>query len=155
MHFTIGHHGIFSLTPFWLLGIPGAAFWISKKQNSIRGWKGLLVSESGVALALIAVTLACLVFYATRVVEDRNYGGVSSGFRWVFWLAPAWLWLCVPAVERMGRLPALRKLTSLLLLASVFSATIPWPNPWTHPWPYRVALWLYDQPEAKPVTVNP
>ena len=152
LHFTIGHHGIFSLTPFWLLVIPGAAFWILKKRNSIRGWKGLLVSESGVALALIAVTLACFVFYATRVVEDRNYGGVSSGFRWVFWLAPAWLWLCVPAIEMAGRLSALRRLTSLLLLASVFSATIPWPNPWTHPWPYRVALWLYpDPPEAKPI----
>ncbi|MEP6609880.1 MAG: hypothetical protein ABJA83_14550, partial [Burkholderiaceae bacterium] len=89
--------------------------------------------ETGVALALTAVSLACFVFYATRVVEDRNYGGVSSGFRWVFWLVPAWLWLCVPAVEMASRYSTLRRLTGLLLLISIFSAAIPWPNPWTHP----------------------
>ncbi len=151
LHFTIGHHGIFSLTPFWLLGIVGAAFWATKKRDSLRGWRGLLVSDAGVALALTAVSLTCCVFYATRVVEDRNYGGVCSGFRWVFWLAPAWLWLCVPAVELAGRSSVMRKLTYLLLLISIFSATIPWPNPWTHPWPYRAALWLYPEPpEVKP-----
>ena len=153
LHFTIGHHGIFSLTPFWLLGIIGTAMWMRTKRNSMPSWKGLLVSETGVAMALAAVSLACFVFYATRVVEDRNYGGVSSGFRWVFWLVPAWLWLCVPAVEMMGRSSSLRKVTSLLLLISVFSATIPWPNPWTHPWPYRVVQWLNPEPlEVKPIT---
>ncbi len=151
LHFTIGHHGIFSLTPFWFLAIVGAAFWARKNRDSLRGWRGLLVSDAGVALALTAVSLTCFVFYATRVVEDRNYGGVCSGFRWVFWLAPAWIWLCVPAVELAGRSSAMRKLTYLLLLISIFSATIPWPNPWTHPWPYRAAMWLYPEPpEAKP-----
>ena len=151
LHFTVGHHGIFSLTPFWLLGIVGAALWIRSKSDSSHGWKGLLASETGVALALIAVSMACFVFYATRVVEDRNYGGVSSGFRWAFWLAPGWLWLCVPAVEIASRFSTLRKLIGLLLMISVFSAAIPWPNPWTHPWPYRAALWLYPEPpEVKP-----
>jgi len=145
-HFTIGHHGIFSLTPFWLLGIVGAAFWIRGKWDATRGWKGLLVSETGVAAALSAVSLTCFVFYAMRPIEDRNYAGVCSGFRWVFWLAPAWLWLCIPAIESASRSNALRKVTGLLLLISIFSATIPWPNPWTHPWPYRVALWLYPEP---------
>lgn len=155
-HFTIGHHGIFSLTPFWLLGIVGAALWIRSKWDSSHGWNGLLVSEAGVALALTAVSLACFLFYATRVVEDRNYGGVCSGFRWVFWLVPAWLWLCVPAVEIASRFSTLRKLIGLLLLISIFSAAIPWPNPWTHPWPYRAALWLYPEPpEAKPPEVKP
>ena len=150
-HFTIGHHGIFSLTPFWLLGIVGAAFWIRGKWDATRGWKGLLVSETGVAAALSAVSLACFVFYAMRPIEDRNYAGVCSGFRWVFWLAPAWIWLCIPAIESASRSNSLRKVTVLLLLISIFSATIPWPNPWTHPWPYRVALWLYPEPpEVKP-----
>ena len=141
----------FSLTPFWLLGIVGAAFWIRGKWDATRGWKGLLVSETGVAAALSAVSLACFVFYAMRPIEDRNYAGVCSGFRWVFWLAPAWIWLCIPAIESASRSNSLRKVTVLLLLISIFSATIPWPNPWTHPWPYRVALWLYPEPpEVKP-----
>jgi len=151
LHFTIGHHGIFSLTPFWLLGFVGATIWIKSKWDSSQGWRSLLVSESGVALVLCAVSMACFVFYATRVVEDRNYGGVCSGFRWVFWLAPGWLWLCVPAVVSASRSAMWRSTIAALLIISIFSATIPWPNPWTHPWIYRTALWLYpEQPEAKP-----
>ena len=150
LHFMVGHHGIFSLTPFWLMGIAGAFIWI-RSQRSRSDWKDFLVSEAGVALAFSAVSLACFIFYMTRVIEDRNYGGVSSGFRWVFWLAPAWLWLSVPAIERASRSSLLRKLTGLLLLISIFSATIPWPNPWTHPWPYRAAMWLAPEPpEVKP-----
>lgn len=151
LHFTIGHHGIFSLTPFWVLGIGGAILWTRGQRRSVADWKGFLTSEAGMALAFSAVSLACFVFYSTRVVEDRNYGGVSSGFRWVFWLAPAWLWLCIPAIQKASQSSMLRKFTVLLLLISVFSATIPWPNPWTHPWPYRAVIWLYpDPPEVKP-----
>jgi len=91
------------------------------------------------------------VFYGSRDVEDRNYGGVCSGFRWVFWLTPAWLWLSVPAIEVASRSKGMRRVVGALLLASVFSAVIPWPNPWTHPWPYRVAIWLYgEKVESKP-----
>ncbi len=151
LHFTIGHHGIFSLTPFWLMGIIGAVMWIRNPRRSVTDWKDFLVSEAGLALVFSAVSLACFVFYVTRVVEDRNYGGVCSGFRWVFWLVPAWIWLCIPAIERASHSAALRKLTGLLLLISIFSATIPWPNPWTHPWPYRAVMWLYPEPpEVKP-----
>lgn len=151
VHFTIGHHGIFSLTPFWLLGIGGSVLWLRRGGVQTQGWKDFVVSEAGMALAFSAISLACFVFYTMRPVEDRNYAGVCSGFRWVFWLAPAWLWLCIPAVEAASRSAKLRKLVGFLLLVSVFSATIPWPNPWSHPWPYRVALWLYPEPpEAKP-----
>ena len=150
IHFTVGHHGIFSLTPFWLLGLVGAILWIRDPSRQHKDWRAFVVSESGVALAFAAVSLACFVFYATRVVEDRNYGGVCSGFRWVFWLAPAWMWLCVPAVERASRSTWTRNLVGLLLFVSVFSAVIPWPNPWTHPWPYRAVMWMYPEPpEAK------
>lgn len=148
VHFLVGHHGIFSVTPIWLLSMVGAWLWVTKRSSTRFTWAGIrqfAISDAGVASALVAVSIACFVFYATRVVEDRNYGGVSSGFRWVFWLIPGWLWLCVPAVESASRSKALRVLVSLLLLLSIFSATIPWPNPWTHPWPYRIVIWLYPE----------
>jgi hypothetical protein len=154
LHFMVGHHGIYSVTPIWLLSIVGAWMWIRKPRSAssnLTGIRQFAISDQGLALAFVAVTMACFVFYATRVVEDRNYGGVSSGFRWIFWLVPAWLWLCTPAIESASASKRLRMLVSTLLLASVFSATIPWPNPWTHPWPYRVAIWLYGEKlETKP-----
>ena len=148
VHFLVGHHGIYSVTPFWLLSIVGAWLWATKRETAsvhLAGIRRVAISDTGIALALVAVSVTCFVFYAMRVVEDRNYGGVSSGFRWVFWLIPGWLWLCVPAVESASRSKALRILVSILLLLSIFSATIPWPNPWTHPWPYRIVIWLYPE----------
>jgi hypothetical protein len=102
--------------------------------------------------AFLLMTLSCFVFYVSRSVEDRNYGGVSSGFRWSFWLIPAWLWLCVPAVQLAARSVRARWIVGGLLVVSVFSSTIPWPNPWTHPWPYRVGLWM--DPVIEPANAN-
>lgn len=154
LHFLIGHHGIFSLTPFWFLIFGGAALWLRKSSSNpgqFSGLRELATSERGLAIAFFAISIACLVFYALREVEDRNYGGVSSGFRWLFWVIPAWLWLCVPAVESASKSKAAKSFVTILLLASVFSATIPWPNPWTHPWPFRVVTWLYpEKVEVKP-----
>mgnify|MGYP003345046543 FL=1 len=84
-----------------------------------------------------------MVFYATRETVDRNYGGVTSGFRWIFWLIPGWIWLSIPAIDRFAKKPALRGLVYLALIIGVVSATIPWGNPWTHPWPYRILMWLF------------
>ena len=35
--------------------------------------------------------------------QDRNYGGMTSGFRWMFWLAPLWLVVMLPAADRLAR----------------------------------------------------
>ena len=46
------------------------------------------------------MTLICLVFYILlRPQEDRNYGGMTSGFRWMFWFAPLWLVVMIPAAR--------------------------------------------------------
>lgn len=156
-HFTIGHHGVLSLTPFWMWACVGAGFWIladpQRRSHGrsapvvsgfapIRQW---LLSDSAVAIAIVAVSLACIVFYASRDVVDRNYAGVCSGFRWMFWLIPGWLWLSVPAVQWSVH----RRWAFILMLCAiavgVLSATIPWPNPWTHPWPYRGLMWWSPQ----------
>jgi len=159
VQFTIGHHGVLSLTPIWIWSILGGVIWLSRGSKSLEtvapyrsesvanaelpGLRGWVLSERGIAAALISVTLACLVFYASRDIEDRNYGGVSSGFRWLFWIIPGWIWLAIPALDRSASKPFLRGLVYLALCLGILAAVIPWSNPWSQPWPYRTLIWLF------------
>lgn len=80
-----------------------------------------------------------MFYIGLRPQEDRNYGGMTSGFRWMFWFAPMWLALMIPAADWMGRVWGRQVLALTLLVFSVFSASYPTWNPWTQPWIYN---WL-------------
>ncbi len=123
-HCLLGHHGIFSLTPFWIVSLIGV---LKTHKNTNR-------RELWFKFAIVTVSMVVFAFYVTRPLEDRNYGGVTSGLRWVFWLVPLWYWLAVRGMgdSRPGRIWSV--LAIILLALSVFSATIPWTNPWTAPW---------------------
>jgi hypothetical protein len=123
-HATVGHHGIFSLTPTWLLSFAGIVILCYRREPPWR-MLGLLI-----ALA----TTACLVFYLTRHQEDRNYGGMSSGFRWVFWFAPLWLVSMLPVVDMAATKRWARIVCGILLCLSAMSVAYPTWNPWTQPW---------------------
>ena len=127
-HVLVGHHGIFSLTPVWLLSMAGLVMWLRGENRQLRQ----------LALGIAVLSLVCLVFYiGLRPQEDRNYGGMTSGFRWMFWFAPLWLVALIPAADWLAN-SRLRKAFALTLLAfSVVSASYPTWNPWTHPWLYR------------------
>lgn len=131
LHVLIGHHGVFSLTPVWLLSMAGLVIWLRGGDAAIRG----------VALAVLAMTIVCLLFYVSRPLMDRNYGGVSCAFRWMIWLTPTWLLGLIPAADRVASRPWPRRLSVALLSVSVFSASYPAMNPWTHPWLYQ--YWDY------------
>jgi hypothetical protein len=133
LHCLVGHHGIFSLTPIWLLSFAGAAMML--RGNGDTSLRPLV--------ALIAIpTLVCLVFYLTRNFENRNYGGTSSGLRWMFWFAPLWLCAMIPAADwSEGRLWR-RVLAGFMLALSVMSASFPTWNPWSHPWISRLLIHL-------------
>jgi hypothetical protein len=113
-----------SLTPAWLLLIPGL---ILLRRRPGPGWQLL-------AVTIGLVSLVVITFYLTRQPLDRNYGGTSSGFRWVFWLAPLWAFAITPAADRLqaGRLGF--GLMLVLLGLSVVSVTAPTWSPWTLPW---------------------
>ena len=159
LHFTIGHHGLLSLTPIWLWSILGGLIWLAKgkkaldnspdyrcesmETNQLQGLKRWVLSEHGIAAAMLLVTLACVIFYTSRDIEDRNYGGVSSGFRWLFWMIPGWIWLAIPAIDRSASKPFWRGLVYLAIALGIIAAVIPWANPWSHPWPYRILIWLF------------
>jgi hypothetical protein len=81
-----------------------------------------------------SVSLVCIVFYMLRPLEDRNYGGMNSGFRWVFWFSPLWLVAMLPAADAAATQRWTRGAAYLLLAISVLSVSYPTWNPWVHPW---------------------
>jgi hypothetical protein len=127
-HALVGHHGIFSLTPAWLLTIPGLVGLASARRRHARP------GQREMALAIAAVSIVVIGFYLTRPQLDRNYGGMTSGFRWAFWLAPLWAAAAVPAVDRLAGSRLGRGVALALLGLSVLSAAYPTWNPWTPPW---------------------
>lgn len=135
-HVLIGHHGVFSLTPFWLLIFVGV--WRICRLGSYQ--------QKVLMGMILAVSTICIAFYIARPLIDRNYGGVASGFRWLFWLAPAWIWLVGAVFAKLPgetKRPARLGLTIvavILLAASIFSATVPWANPWQNPWLYTLTV---------------
>jgi hypothetical protein len=130
LHATVGHHGVFSLTPIWILSVWGLAlFWRSGQHRAL-------------AVFVATLSLVCLAFYVLRPLADRNYGGMTSGFRWMFWFAPLWLVALLPAADRLATSRIGRGLALLLLTLSVMSASYPTWNPWTHPWLWNFLTYL-------------
>jgi len=130
-HTTFGHHGIFSLTPMWLLLPIGAfAIWRGAAEDKRLPWQD---GRTRIMLAIVAATLVCFAFYIARPLEDRNYGGVNCGFRWMFWFTPLWCWMVAQGIERF-RAPWVKAFVILALMVSIYSANAAWHNPWTAPW---------------------
>jgi hypothetical protein len=135
-HVLIGHHGIFSLTPIWLLTVWGLYLYLRGLPDHRPPTTDHSYSNRWQLLALLitAVSLVCLAFYLSRDQLDRNYGGMTSGFRWVFWLAPLWLVAMLPAAARLGQSIGGQIVAATLLGFSALSASYPTWNPWTLPW---------------------
>lgn len=131
LHATVGHHGVFSLTPLWLL-VPWG--WYLGFRDYPWGVRRLVLATS-------VATLVCFAFYLMRPEIDRNYGGVSIAFRWLIWMVPFWFLALVPAIRRLSASRLGRMVASLLLLWSVFSVSASLDGPWQHPWLYR--FWLF------------
>ena len=129
VHCAVGHHGILSLTPVWLLALLGGPRLLfgRDKRHPLAPvlWGGLLL------------TLAVVGFYLTRT-ENYNYGGVSAGLRWSIWLTPFWLLGLIPVCDAFAKSQAFRGTAGVLLAASVLSAWEPMGDPWRQPWIFRV-----------------
>ncbi|WP_417729841.1 hypothetical protein [Rosistilla oblonga] len=130
-HATFGHHGIFSLTPIWLLSIVGCLCWLRSETVCYRN----------LAAAIAIATLVCFAFYIARPLIDRNYGGVSCAFRWMLWFIPLWIWLLLPAADWISNHPVGRVLGCGMLAVGLFSVVSSLENPWQHPWIYQ--YWDY------------
>jgi hypothetical protein len=130
-HTSLGHHGVLSLTPVWLLCFGGV--WLLAKKES----------RPEMALLIAALTSVCWLFYINRPLVDRNYAGLCCGFRWMFWLIPLWLVALIPLADSIAANRKWRRVAWILFTISLVSALYGSFHPWVHPWPY--ALLLYFQ----------
>jgi hypothetical protein len=127
LHCTFGHHGIFTLSPIFLLTL---ACWLTIgkwRESPLRPilWLGLFL------------TTAILCFYLSRT-GSYNYGGHTAGLRWTFWLIPFWLIGMIPLLDANANCKGVRTAAAVALLISVFSAAYPLSNPWRHPWLFQL-----------------
>lgn len=139
MHCVIGHHGILSLTPIYLISLWG---WIWPRYF----WRSRLWVFQCLGMALTAATLG---FYLTKT-ENYNYSGASVALRWMLWLTPFWLLAMFPVLSRWGRFATFRGVAMALLAVSVFSAAYPSNAPWAKNWIFQLmeeAKWInYTDP---------
>lgn len=131
-HATVGHYGLFSLTPIWILVPLGLAYRCLHGPHYERRLAG----------SIALCSLVCLSFYVARPEIDRNYGGVSICFRWMLWFVPLWLYGMLAEAESWSEKSRGRILLGLLLAASVFSMSTSLDSPWQSPWLYRFASFL-------------
>jgi hypothetical protein len=127
LHCTFGHHGIFSLSPVFLLAL---AAWLApgiSRRSPLRGWVWL---SAGLTVIVVG-------FYLTRT-QNYNYGGNTAGLRWIFWLIPLWLVAGIPALDACAGQRPLEILSAGLLAVTTFSSWYPIDNPWQNPWLFRV-----------------
>jgi hypothetical protein len=135
LHSLVGHHGVFSLTPVWLLAFVGMGMWLVRPPRA---------EVRHLALLVAGLTAVCLVFYLLLQPQiNRNYGGMSCGLRWMFWFAPLWLVAMLPAADWVSRRVWGRWLAAALLVISAMSVAYPTWNPWTHPWLFDL-MWHMD-----------
>lgn len=123
-HLLFGHHGLFSLTPVWLLSLLGFAM-----QGTDTGAARATRRWGAIILAVV------VAFY---IVKSNNYGGWTSGPRWLFWLTPLLLLAMIPAADRVANSRFARGLALCFLAASIFAVIYPWTNPWRHPWIFQL-----------------
>jgi hypothetical protein len=128
LHMVVGHHGVLSLTPIFVLSVLGVIPICFNGRYRFRF----------IGLMTLALTVVVFAFYVRLDGADRNYGGMTSGLRWMFWLYPFWLVWMVPVLEWSSRRTILLLVCVLLLAASVASAAYSFENPWVHPWLYEV-----------------
>ena len=126
LHCTIGHHGLLTHTPAFLLSLWG---WIRMRQAADRR------SLRWVLPAGAVLSLAVLGFYLSRT-ENYNYGGNTVALRWMLWLSPFWWFALIDPAQRLLRANRGRILCGVLLAASVVTTTVSVSNPWRPSWIY-------------------
>jgi hypothetical protein len=123
-HMLLGHHGMFSLTPIFLLALP----------TMLRGMLGIERRLFLVSWMTFLLTVALVVFYGFFTKTTHNYGGSTQGLRWLFWVFPLWLILVPPGFEPGQKHRGMRWLGLILLAMSILTVGYGMRTPWSHPW---------------------
>lgn len=129
-HCVLGHHGLLSLTPVFIITLIG--WWFTLRGGQDQARRTLILSG-------LLMSLVTLGFYLTRT-QNYNYGGNSVGLRWMLWLSPFWWIAMVPALERCTRRAVQSFALSLLVISTISTG-------WSMNRPWRPS-WLFEQMEA-------
>ena len=132
LHVLIGHHGLFSLTPIWIFAVSGMVLLLFRGPPSLR-----LIS-----VGTLLLTLVCLAFYLSRPLQDRNYGGVCNGLRWMMWFIPLYLLTMLPIIAWLGKTRVGRTFAALALALGIFSASYKPMNCFSAPWIFDLLEYL-------------
>lgn len=136
-HLAFGHHGWFSLTPVWFAAFAGLVALAVKSAPHVRALfgraKGTGFTPELFAAMTLVISVTLFAFYLTRT-QSYNYGGNTSGPRWLFWLIPLWVLALAPAADRLARSQGGRLLAAALFGFGVLSVFYPAWNPWRNPW---------------------
>src|SRR5262249_25530715 len=100
VHILIGHHGLFSLTPVFLIALAGIVIgWMSPESSEAvaEGGEPRPVLPKWIYPLTAFLTAVLLFFYI--FMAPRNYGGGTCGPRWLMWLTPFLLLSMLPAVD--------------------------------------------------------
>ncbi|MEZ6123359.1 MAG: hypothetical protein R3C49_09315 [Planctomycetaceae bacterium] len=119
LHCTFGHHGMFSLTPVFLLAVVGWFGAVRLKRPCLR-----IVSLTGAV-----VTVIVLAFYLKRT-ENYNYGGNTAALRWMIWVIPFWWYAMVPVVDRLQKAFSGRVILAALMIPSALMSMASLSEPW-------------------------
>ncbi len=140
-HCTFGHHGLFLLTPVWLFSFWGLALWLGRTRDEKQDGAVLhnAVKWRIAALGILLVSAVVFAFYMAMNQQLRNYGGMTSALRWLFWFVPLWSLPLVTAADFLAKSRFLRGAALFFLLLSALSVAYPTWNPWSYPWPVQ---WL-------------
>ena len=141
LHLLVGHHGLFTVTPIWLLALIGmlmgtlrvGALWRQAffRESTRFPW---FVQPLGLSLMIVVVG-----FY---LFKSDNYGGFTNGLRWLMWLTPIWLTCLIPVADWLAARAWGRWLGLLCLAVSIFSMHYQIWSPWRHPWIFDFMLEL-------------
>jgi hypothetical protein len=121
LHTLIGHHGLFAMTPLFLLAFPGVRALIKRPD---RRHLGLLIA--GVAATTIGVY---------TVMGPYNYGGTAAGMRWFIVLTPLLWYAALTYVDGRPDGVWLRRCFKLAVIIGMFHAITALPDP------FEVSLW--------------
>lgn len=140
-HILVGHHGLFTLTPIWMLALAGM---IGGSLRIGAIWRQAFFRETGafpwfVQPLGLALTVVVVGFY---LVKSDNYGGFSNGLRWLMWLTPIWLTCLIPVVDWLAERRWGRWVAGICLAISIFSMSYQLWSPWRQPWIYDLMLEL-------------
>jgi hypothetical protein len=137
-HLLLGHHGLFSLSPIWLIALGGMVMGLAQllRRGPAQAVMRNEVEDDRAVVSALAflVSFAVVGFY---VIQTSNYGGWTNGPRWLMWLTPLLLLALLPALDRLATQRWTRVIAYLFLAFSILSVSYRSWNPWRHPWVYN------------------